>query len=184
MPSCANPSKPFEKRLGSVDSELRSVNGKMVSLVPGPDFDLCLAQHLAESIGEFKSELVDITRGLSLLESDNATLSEWAVTIRNALSDSSLKLERMQFNQTSNMTSTSFSGVKLPKLEVSTFHGNITNWAAFWERFSALIHSRKGVDDVEKLTYLRQAFKDGPAWRAVSNSEKLRGSYQIPPRVL
>ena len=70
----------------------------MVSLLPGPDFELYLAQHLAESIGELKSELVDITLGMSLLESDDAILSEWAVTIRNALSYSSLKLKRMHFD--------------------------------------------------------------------------------------
>ena len=46
----------------------------MASLVRGPEFDLCLAQHLAESIGELKSVLVDITRALLLLESDDATL--------------------------------------------------------------------------------------------------------------
>ena len=111
----------------------------MDSLVPGPDFDLCLAQHLAESIGVLKSELIDITRGLSLLESDDATLSEWAVTIRNALSDLSLKLKRMQSDQASNMTSASISGVKLLKLEVPMFDGDIMNWAAFWERFDAQV---------------------------------------------
>ena len=76
---------------------------------------------LAESIGEFKSELVDITRGLSLLESDDATLSEWAVTIRNALSDSNLILKRMQFDQASSATFASVLGVNLPKLEVPVF---------------------------------------------------------------
>ena len=97
-PNVANPSKPFKKWLESLDSELRSTNGKMVSLVPGPEFDLYLAQHLPECIGELRSELVDVTCGLSLLESDDATLSKRAVTIRNALSDSMLKLNRMQFD--------------------------------------------------------------------------------------
>ena len=70
----ANPSKSFEKRLGSLAGDLRSINGKLDSLTPGPGFDTCLAQHLAESIGELKAELVDITRGLSLLESDDTVL--------------------------------------------------------------------------------------------------------------
>ena len=39
----------------------------MAALVRGPEFNLCLAQHLAESIGELKSEVVDITRGLCVL---------------------------------------------------------------------------------------------------------------------
>ena len=34
-------------------------------------------------------------------------------------------------------------------------------WAAFWEWFDALIHLKKEVQDGEKLTYLRQALKDG-----------------------
>ena len=88
-------------------------------------------QHLAESIGKLKSELVNISRGLSLLESDNATLFEGAVTTRNTLSDFSLRLKRMQFNWTSSTTAASVSGVKLPKLEVPTFNGNTMNWAAF-----------------------------------------------------
>ena len=71
----ANPSKPFKKRLGRLTVNYDPLMEKMVSLVSGPDFDLCLAQHLAEGIGELKSELLDITRGLSLLESDNAILS-------------------------------------------------------------------------------------------------------------
>ena len=77
------------------------------------------------------SELVDITCGLLLLESDDAILSEWAVTIRNTLFNSSPRFKRMQFDQASSTTSASISGVKLPNLEVPTFDGNIMNWAAF-----------------------------------------------------
>ena len=62
-----------------------------------------------------------------LPESDDATLSEWAVTIRNALSDSSLRLKRMQFNQASSVISSTVLAVNLPKLEVPTFDGNIMN---------------------------------------------------------
>ena len=59
------------------------------------------------------------------------------------------------------MTLAGIMGVKLLKLEVSTFDGNIMNWAPFQNWFNALIHSNKVVDDAEKLTYLRQALKDG-----------------------
>ena len=54
MPSVAGSSKPVTKWLGSLASKLRSVNGKIGSLIPGPVFNLCLAQHLAESISEHK----------------------------------------------------------------------------------------------------------------------------------
>ena len=176
-PPVVKPSKPFEKRLSSLSAELRSIDKKMDSLAPGPHFDSCLAQHLAEGIGELKSELVDITRGLSLLESDDATLSEWATRLKGTLSDSSLKLKRMQFDQASGTPATAISGIKLPKLDVPTFDGNIMNWAAFWERFDALIHSKKGVGDAEKLTYLRQAIDDGPARHVIEGLSQTAKNY-------
>ena len=177
-PSVAGSSKPLEKRLGSLANEVRTINGKISSLAPGPDFDLCLAQHLAESISELKSELVDISRGLSLLESDDTTLSEWALRIKESLSDLGLRLKRLQFDQASGTPSAGVSGIKLPKLEVPTFDGNIMNWAAFWERFDALIHSKKEVGDAEKLTYLRQALKDGPARHVIGGLSQTAKNYE------
>ena len=103
----------------------------MGSLTPSPGFDLCHAQHFAESINELKLELVDISHKLSLLEGDDAALSEWAIRIKEFLFD--LRLKWLQFDQAFGMTSANILGVKLPKLEVSTFNGNIMNWAAFWE---------------------------------------------------
>ena len=126
-PTVANHPKPFEKLVGFLTvNHIPPINGKMLSLDPAPDFDLCFLQHLAESIGELKSELVDVTRGLSLLESDDATLSEWSDTIRNALSDAKqVNAKRSGFN--SSMTSARGSGVKLPKLEVPIFDGSTIN---------------------------------------------------------
>ena len=130
-----------------------------------------------ESISELKSELVNVTRGVSLLESDDTMLSEWRMTIKESLSDLSLILKRLQFDQASSVTSTGISGVKLSKLEVPTFDGNIMNWIAFWERFNALIHSKKQVDDAEKLTYLRQAIKDGPARHVIEGLPQTTKNY-------
>ena len=58
------------------------------------------------------------------------------------------------------------------------FDGNIINWAAFWERFDALIHSTKGIDDTEKLTYLRQALKDGPARHVIEGLSQRAKNYE------
>ena len=40
-------------------------------------------------------------------------------------------------------------GVKLPKLEVPTFYGNILNWRRFWEQFSVSVHGRSNLSDSE-----------------------------------
>ena len=77
--------------------------------------------------------------------------------IKESLSDLSLRLKRMQFGRASGMTSSSISGVKLHKLEVPTFNENRMNRKAFWKQFNALIHLKKEVNDMDKLTSLRQA---------------------------
>ena len=84
----------------------------------------------------------------------------------------------MQLDQASSMNSTSVSGVKLPKLKVPTFDGNIMNWAALRKRFSALIHSRKGVDDAEKLTYLSEVLTDSPARHVIGGLSQTAKNYE------
>lgn len=54
-------------------------------------------------------------------------------------------------------------GVKLPKLDVPVFDGNILNWTSFWEQFCVSVHSRPNLTNSEKLLYLQHALKDGTA---------------------
>ena len=58
-------------------------------------------------------------------------------------------------------------GVRLPKLDVPTFDGNIVNWRLFWEQFCILVHDRSSHLDSEKLVYLRQSRKGGLAKNAI-----------------
>ena len=36
-------------------------------------------------------------------------------------------------------------GVKLPKLDVPSFDGDVLNWRQFWEQFSVSVHDRKSL---------------------------------------
>ena len=65
------------------------------------------------------------------------------------------------------------SGVRLPKISVPTFDGNVINWRSFWEQFTVSVHDRSNLSPAEKLTYLKHAVKDGPAKHVV---EGLSGS--------
>ena len=49
-------------------------------------------------------------------------------------------------------------GVKLPKLDVPTFDGDIPNWRKFWEQFSVSIHDRRS---------LTASHQEGPATSAI-----------------
>ena len=55
------------------------------------------------------------------------------------------------------------SGVKLLKLEIPKFDGNLLNWRVFWEQFKVYVHARTQhtVPDHEKLVYLHSAVRDG-----------------------
>ena len=43
----------------------------------------------------------------------------------------------------------------LPKLVISPFDGNTLNWTTFWDQFESSIHSKRGISDIDKLSYLR-----------------------------
>ena len=53
--------------------------------------------------------------------------------------------------------------VKLPKIDVPTFDGELLHWQAFWDQFSISIDKRSDISNTEKLVYLRHSLKDGSA---------------------
>ena len=54
-------------------------------------------------------------------------------------------------------------GVNLPRIKIPTFDDNILNWQMFWVQFQAAFHGKPQLGEVDKLTYLQDGFKDGPA---------------------
>ena len=47
------------------------------------------------------------------------------------------------------------SNVKLSKLNIPPFNGELTAWTPFWESYQAAIHTNSGLSDTEKFSYLR-----------------------------
>lgn len=44
--------------------------------------------------------------------------------------------------------------VKLPKLQLRSFNGDLVKWTAFWESFESAIHRNTELSEVEKFNYL------------------------------
>ena len=44
--------------------------------------------------------------------------------------------------------------VKLPKLEISKFNGNILDWQGFGDQFNSAIHNKTNISDIDKSFYL------------------------------
>ena len=65
----------------------------------------------------------------------------------------------------------------VPKIEVATFDGNVLGRNLFWEQFEVSIQSKIHISDAEKLAYLRQAVKDGPAKYVIEGLAHLDTNY-------
>ena len=89
------------------------------------------------------------------LNSEDQKLTDLIVTVMDTKSEHSSPPK-------ANTTS-----IKLPKLSIPKFDGDVLNWRTFWEQFQVSIHNRDHLSDAEMLAYLKDALKDGPAERIV-----------------
>ena len=64
------------------------------------------------------------------------------------------------------------SKLRLPKLELQSFDGNMMNWMEFWDSFERNIHLNSSLCDVDKMSYLKASLK-GTASHAIEICELL-----------
>ena len=50
--------------------------------------------------------------------------------------------------------------VKLLKLEISKFNGNVLNWQGFWDQVNSAIHTKTNISDIDKFSYLKSFLCD------------------------
>ena len=68
------------------------------------------------------------------------------------------------------------SAVKLPKMELKTFDGNVLKWHEFWKNFEHCVHNQPLVQELQKFSYLKSCLK-GPAFVCISNFELREENY-------
>ena len=163
----APPRKIASRRLSHLQKNVSAINEAIPTLTGSSD-DVCLLHQYQEQLSDYKREYTDV-RGslltLDLEESDGLIVSQ--VSLEKEIFECSLKIKKLLYESShppdSLGTSSDGKGVKLPKLDVPTFDGNILNWRSFWEQFHVSVHNRSNLSDSEKLVYLRHSLKDGSA---------------------
>ena len=135
--------------------------------------DISLIEQYDPQLADHKSELmqirtallsagdeVDVRDQLSLYTRLESVLFEWLHHVQKILRN-----QRVAGHSSSDATLSegSGTGVRLQKLDVPTFGGNILNWRQFWEQFCVSIHDRSTLSNAEKLVYLQHSLKDGYA---------------------
>jgi len=74
-------------------------------------------------------------------------------------------------------------GVKLPKINLLRFNGEITKFNAFWQSFECAIHRNSSVPAVNKLNYLLSLL-EGPAYRALEGLSLQAENYEAAVEIL
>ena len=84
---------------------------------------------------------------------------------------------------TTTATTTGTIKVKLPKLSIQPFSGDIIDWTSFWDSYEATVHSNTSLSGIEKFSYLRSRLR-GPALEAILGMRMDNANYQEAVTVL
>ena len=75
------------------------------------------------------------------------------------------------------------TSVKLPKLKIPVFNGDVLKWTEFWDTFEVAIHQSPTMSDIEKLHYLNSKLT-GKAKDAVSGILLSNENYSVAVNLL
>ena len=149
------------RRLQQIRDRLTAVDDNLSTL--SHDYEV---HQIEKELADLKLELRSISSDmavLNLLEDDE--LFEIEKHVRSTIYAHSLSAKKSLADMSSSTPAraAASTGVKLPKIDVPRFNGNVLNWRSFWEQFDVTIHSRTTLSNTEKMTYLQSSIKDSPA---------------------
>ena len=81
-------------------------------------------------------------------------------------------------NHTPAVAATKAASVKLPKLVLTKFDGDLLHWQEFWDSFETTIHNNSSLQDVDKLNYLRSQLRN-EAKDVIAGLEVTNASYAV-----
>ncbi|XP_064463439.1 uncharacterized protein LOC135374405 [Ornithodoros turicata] len=73
--------------------------------------------------------------------------------------------------------------VKLPKLEIPKFNGDIRSWQSFWNQFVSTIDQNTGLSSIDKFKYLK-SYITGKAASAIEGLQMTEENYPIATDIL
>ena len=93
------------------------------------------------------------------------------------------ELMKKLVHQTTEKLVISSESVRLPKIEIPTFDGNILTFKEFWDAFEVCIDNNKRLSPVEKFTYLKSKLL-GDALKAVEGLSLCSVNYSVALQIL
>lgn len=93
------------------------------------------------------------------------------------------KTEMMITTNTERRHSPKQPTVRLPKIELKKFNGELLKWQSFWDAFESTIHKNDSLNDIDKLNYLRSQL-EGAALRTIAGLELTNSNYGVAIDIL
>ena len=169
-----DPRRHLHRRMARVEQNLREVARAVEAIEITPATDRCLLQQYDEQVSYIRMELMDVSRQIASIDDDTSELDDMESTISKAIFRTSLQVRRQLQSLPPTLPK---DGIKLPKIDVPTFDGNVMNWRSFWEQYEVAIHSKSQLTDPEKLAYLRQALQNGSARQVIEGLSGTGNNY-------
>ena len=143
--------------------------------------DICLLRQYEEKAADINRDLAKVRDDLHHLDIEHTDkLLEHQGQLEGQVFDCSVRIKKLLSSVPALSTSASppdSKGVKLPKLDVPKFDGEILNWRSFWEQFCISVHERTSLSNSEKLVYLQQSLKGGSAKGVIEGLSRSGDNY-------
>lgn len=140
---------------------------------------------------KFESSLIGLMRvvtdseKLSIYQTETNDFYEEVMDVTNALNEIEKKLAppTPPTNPNGNTNSQRDTVVKLPRLDLPTFDGEILQWKNFFDMFSASVHSSQSLSKIQKFTYLKAALS-GEAEASIADLSLSDANYDVAIKTL
>ncbi|XP_042149590.1 uncharacterized protein LOC121837829 [Ixodes scapularis] len=157
-----NSLKNLRDRLIASNEELRKVNEEIEPLITDADLE---ADYVAV-VADYEDE---VARALS--------------EVRNKIERQPAAPAIYQVGDDGDGVIPQATGVKLPKLQLLQYQGELTLWQPFWEQFQTAVHRNTRLTEGDKFQYLRSLLS-GPAASAISGLQTTAECYKDAIEIL
>ena len=171
--------RPLSRKLSRVQGGLT----RLAEAVSDTPIERSLLMQCEEELSDYKKNLAALYEELIAKDiADDDELLVMHSALERQLSTTSQKIKSLLVptadSPAPTATDSASTGVKLPKLEVPTFDGNLIHWKQFWDQFTAAVHSKTSLSNAEKTVYLQHAIKDGSAKDAIEGLSHSGDNYE------